>query len=147
MRNNFQPPQASDPGMLTIRPLHGRTGLMLIGEADWNTRDRLHAALTTLPADGTGDIHLDLTELRFIDLSCTRELIAITQRQPAVRLIVYRPPASLGRIIAILYPEARIEFLGTPGPAAREAAGVRAGAAQDCRPLTEEGRQCQTSWS
>ena len=138
MYDSSQPSQASGPGMLTIRPLHGRTGLMLAGEADWSTRDRLRATLITLPADGTGDILLDLSELRFIDVSCARELIAITQRQPAARLIVYRPAASLERIIAILYPEAEIESIGTSRPAAsEEAGGVGAGAApaRECRPL------------
>jgi hypothetical protein len=98
---------------LAICPLHRRTGLMLAGEADWTSRDRLHAALTTLPTDDTGGIHLDLTWLRFIDVCCTRELIAISERDPAARLVVYCPPAILRRITAILFPEAKIEFIET----------------------------------
>lgn len=135
MYDDSQPPQASGPDTLTIRPLHGRTGLILAGEADWSTQDKLHAALTTLPAGGPGDIHLDLTELRFIDLSCTREFIAITQRQPAARLIVYRPPASLKRILAILHPEARIEFMGTSKPVAEKQPEPGLGQPGGCRPL------------
>lgn len=120
MRDDAPPSRASGPDALAIHPLHGRTGLMLAGEADCAGRDKLHTALTTLPAGSAGDIHLDLTGLGFIDLCCTRELIAITELHPAVRLIVYRPPATLRRIIALLYPEAKIEFIETPGPAARE---------------------------
>jgi STAS domain len=103
-------------GPLTIRPLQGRAGLMLAGEADITTLDALRAALAALPADGTGDIHLDLTGLRFIDLSCTRELIAITGRHPAVRLIAHDPPACLLRITALIYPQAKITFMARSRP-------------------------------
>jgi hypothetical protein len=120
MRDRRQP----RPGTLTIRPLQDRAGLILAGEADLTARDTLHAALAALPADGTGDIHLDLTGLRFIDVACTRELIALTGRHPAARLIAHHPPASLLRITALLYPDATMEFTGTsrplgPPPAAR----------------------------
>jgi anti-anti-sigma regulatory factor len=125
MRDDALPPRAPAPGALAIHPLHGRTGLRLAGEADCAARDRLHAALAALPADRAGDIHLDLTGLRFIDLCCTRELVAITERHPGVRIIVYRPPATLRRIIALLYPEARIEFVEASVPGAGE--GVRHG--------------------
>ena len=112
------------PGTFIIRPLPDRTGLILAGEADLTTQDTLHAALAALPADGAGEIHLDLTGLRFIDVACTRELIAFTSRHPAVRLMAHYPPASLLRITALLYPDATMEFTGTsrpltPPPAAR----------------------------
>jgi hypothetical protein len=103
-------------GPLAIRPLRGRAGLMLAGEADITTRDALRAALAALPADGAGDIHLDLTGLRFIDLCCTRELIAFTGRHPAVRLIAHDPPACLRRITALLYPQASITFTAGSRP-------------------------------
>ncbi|HWN62027.1 MAG TPA: hypothetical protein VNO25_15340, partial [Streptosporangiaceae bacterium] len=55
-----------------------------------------------------------------------RELIAITERHPAVRLIAHDPPASLLRITALIYPEASIKIIagsppdtgaaGRPGP-------------------------------
>jgi hypothetical protein len=126
MPDCFAPRPFLSTGTLTIRPLQGRAGLMLAGEADITTLDALRAALAALPADGTGDIHLDLTRLRFIDVSCTRELIAITERHPAVRLIAHDPPASLLRITALIYPEASIKIIagsppdtgaaGRPGP-------------------------------
>ena len=115
MPDRFAPPPSPGMGTLTIRPLQGRAGLMLAGEADITTRDALRAALAALPADGTGDIHLDLTGLRFIDLSCTRELIAITERHPAVRLIAHDPPASLLRITGLVYPEAKITIIAGSG--------------------------------
>ncbi len=99
---------------------------MLTGEADITTRDALRAALAALAADGTGGIYLELTELRFIDVSCTRELIALTGRHPAIRLIAHGPPACLLRITALICPQAKITFIagarpgtgtaGRPGP-------------------------------
>ena len=111
MPDCFAPRPFLGTGTLTIRPLQGRTGLMLAGEADITTLAALRAALAALPADGTGDIYLDLTGLRFIDVSCTRELIAITERHPAVRLIAHDPPASLLRITRLVYPEAKITII------------------------------------
>jgi anti-anti-sigma regulatory factor len=116
MCDSLQLPPAPSRSILTIRPLHGCTGLVLAGEADLTVKDMLCTALAALPVDGTGDIRLDLTGLRFIDIACARELIALTGRHPAVRLVVHHPPASLLRITALLYPEARMEFTGTPRP-------------------------------
>jgi anti-anti-sigma regulatory factor len=110
MRDSPRPPRTSGLGALTIRPFRSRAGLILAGEADFTAKDTLTAAIATLAVDG-GDVHLDLTELRFIDASCARELFAIAERRPGVRLIVYQPPASLRRITAMLYPEANIEFI------------------------------------
>ena len=129
-------------GTLTIRPLQGRAGLMLAGEADITTVDALRAALAALPADGTGDIHLDLTRLRFIDVSCTRELIAITERPPAGRLIVHDPPASLVRITTLIYPEASIKIIAgsRPDTGTADSPGPDADLARDrCR--SDPGRR------
>lgn len=41
------------------RPLPGCRGLVLAGEADLTARDTLRAALAAMPADGTGEIHLN----------------------------------------------------------------------------------------
>lgn len=106
------------PGALTIRALPGCAGLALIGDADLTARDTWRAALATLTAGSSGEIHLDLAGLRFIDVACTRELFAITDRQPAVRLIVHHPPAILLRITALAYPRARVEFSQAPCPGA-----------------------------
>ena len=120
------------PGTLTIRPLPGCRGLILAGEADLTARDTLRAALAALPADGTGEIHLDLAGLRFIDVACTRELIALTGRHPAARLIAHHPPASLLRITALLYPDATMEFIGTSRPHPQAAAGHLAARRDGC---------------
>ena len=140
MPDCFAPRPFPGTGTLTIRPLQGRAGLMLAGEADITTLATLRAAL----ADGTGDIHLDLTGLRFIDVSCTRELIAITGRYPAVRLIAHSPPASLLRITALIYPQAKITFIAgsrpDTGSAGPDADLARAGCGSDPGPLVSQLR-------
>lgn len=104
-------PRTPGPGALTSRPLRGCTGLALAGEADWPVKDILRAALAALPA---GDVHLDLSRLRFADLSCTRELLAAARNRRGARLIVHQPPYSLRRIAAIICPQAPVEFTDTP---------------------------------
>ena len=116
MPDCFAPRPSPGTGTLTIRPLRGRAGLMLAGEADITTRDALRAALAALKADGAGEVHLDLAGLRFIDVSCTRELIAITGRHPSARLIAHDPPAYLLRLTALIYPEANITITGRSRP-------------------------------
>jgi hypothetical protein len=106
----------SRPGVFTVRPLPDRTGLILAGEADLTVKDILRAALAALPADGTGDIHLDLAGLRFIDVACTRELIVAASRRPAAHIVIHDPPAALPRITALLDPDASIDFTGAPRP-------------------------------
>lgn len=115
------------PDVLIIRPLPGRAGLMLAGDADCTVQQTLHAALAAMPADGAGEIHLDLTRLRFIDLTCTRELLAIAERHRSARLIVHNPPPSLERIIALLRPETKIELTETPSSASFSSEGLPGG--------------------
>jgi STAS domain/Hemerythrin HHE cation binding domain len=103
------------PAVLAIRPLPDRTGLILAGEADLTVQDALHAALAALPA-GAGDIHLDLAGLRFIDVACTRELIAAARRHPAARVVIHDPPAALLRITSLLFPDASTGLAGAHRP-------------------------------
>ena len=105
-------------GLLVIRPLPDRSGLIIAGEADLTVKHMLRAALAALPADGTADIHLDLAGLRFIDGACTRELIAFASRHPAARVVIHHPPAALLRITALLYPDVSIDFTGASRPLA-----------------------------
>lgn len=96
-------------GTLTIRWLAGRRGLLLDGEADINSRSVLRGALRALLFDGPGEIHLDLAGLTFIDVSCTRELVTLTQFPHRARVILHNPPRSLQRIITLACPDTSIE--------------------------------------
>lgn len=118
MQNQNPPSAAPGARQLVIRPLGGRPGLALIGQADIGSVDTLHAALAALTVDGAREVHLDVSRLGFIDVACTRELAVFTDRHPAVHLIAHRPPASLRRIATLAYPEARLELCDRPVPAA-----------------------------
>lgn len=123
MYDGSGPLRAPARGAFVITPLCDRAGALLAGEADYTVGDILRSALAALAADGARDIHLDLTELGFMDVACTRELITFTRHHPAVRLAVYNAPASMRRITAILNPEVTIEFIDTSRPGTGEAGG------------------------
>jgi len=105
-----------DDGLLTISALAGRVGLRLAGDVDASSHDRLRSALAALPADGITAAHLELAGLDFMDVAGTRELIALMQSHPGLRLILHDPPGSLQRILALLWPGTNAELLvdGTP---------------------------------
>jgi anti-anti-sigma factor len=105
-----------DDGLLTISALAGRVGLRLAGDVDASSHDRLRRALAALPADGITAAHLELAGLDFMDVAGTRELIALMQSHPGLRLILHDPPESLRRILALLWPGINAELLvdGTP---------------------------------
>jgi anti-anti-sigma regulatory factor len=109
-----------DDGLLTISALAGRVGLRLAGDVDASSHDRLRSALAALPADGITAAHLELAGLDFMDVAGTRELIALMQSHPGLRLILHDPPESLRRILALLWPGTNAELLvdGTPSAAA-----------------------------
>jgi STAS domain len=103
------PGPAVAAGALTIWRLAGRHGLLLDGEADVNSHGALRGALRALTSDGPGEIHLELAGLTFIDVSCTRELVTLTQSPHPARVILHNPPWSLQRITTLAWPHASIE--------------------------------------
>ena len=111
--NDLAPRPVKRPAVLTVRPLAGRAGLRLEGEADLTVQPQIRAALAALLP--TAKIHLDLTGLDFIDIAAARELIAVTQQPLHSRLILHDPPPALLRLICLLWPEANVEFDLSPG--------------------------------
>jgi STAS domain len=99
-----------DGDVLAITMLAGPAGLRLTGEVDANSHDQLRRALAALPADANPAIHLELAELRFIDVAGTRELMALTQSHPGLCLILHHPPQSLQRLIGLLWPGANAQI-------------------------------------
>jgi STAS domain len=98
-----------------ICPLLRRRGLLLAGEADTNSRRAVHDALADMQAGpGPYDFHLELSGLRFIDVSCTREIILAAERHPAARLVLHHPPFAFRRIAALLRPEGAAWTGGVP---------------------------------
>jgi anti-anti-sigma regulatory factor len=112
-RHDLVPGPGRCSGALTVRPLAGRAGLRLEGEADLTGQRQLREALAALPP--AAEIHLDLASLDFIDIAATRQLIALTQQLPYPRLILHDPPPALIRLTRLLWPDANVEFCLSPG--------------------------------
>lgn len=90
-------------------PLSDRCGLRLIGEVDLSTWAVLEAELTPVLESGE-DVHLELTELRFIDARGATILAMAAQRlDGARRLVLHNPPVVLTRLLDVLWPDAPIE--------------------------------------
>lgn len=75
--------------------------LTVVGDLDAHTCPDLEANLDPLP--GSGDIHLDLSGVDFMDSSGLRVIIGTHQRtiEAGRRLIIERPSTSVQRIIEI----------------------------------------------
>lgn len=108
------PPNSDDPersgSQLISVPLPGCAGLRLSGEVDITNHHQLRSALAALPADGLTTLHLDVSRLFFIDVAGTNELLALVRSQPCLRLILHNPPASLRRIVTLLWTGPNIEI-------------------------------------
>ena len=107
--NPFEDLQHSGSVLETF-PLSGWTGLRIVGEVDINNHDQFRRALAPVFASGLIAVHLDVSGLRFIDVTGTRDLITLMKSHPHLRLILHNPPASLQRIIALAWPSADIEI-------------------------------------
>lgn len=79
-------------------------GLGCAGEIDLATHGAWRAALAALPAV-SGDVHLELSELRFIDTHGTALLVDATRRLDGrQRFVLHTPPPLLPRILGLLWP-------------------------------------------
>ena len=82
---------------------------VLLRDDRLNSRGALRGALRALMPAGSGEIHLELAGLTFIDVSCTRELVTLAQFARPARVILHNPPWSLQRITTLAWPHASIE--------------------------------------
>lgn len=105
-----QPADAGEPGdgahgtplrtWRTVEP----PGLGCAGEVDPTTHAAWRTALTDLPTTST-DVHLDLSELRFIDTRGTALLVdAIHDLGDRQRFVLHTPPPLLPRILGLMWP-------------------------------------------
>ncbi|WP_308074676.1 STAS domain-containing protein [Actinokineospora sp. PR83] len=77
----------------------------LQGHADLTTRPDVEALLLVLCGQATGDVHLDLAELDFIDVSGVISLLrAASTLPPGAHLVLSNPPAAMRRILEVLGP-------------------------------------------
>lgn len=87
---------------LTISPLAGAAGLRLAGEVDLSTREVLRTALDDA-RHNPDDLHLELADLRFIDIGGVQIVLLAAQRlDPGQRMVVHRAPQSLRLALDLL---------------------------------------------
>jgi anti-anti-sigma factor len=65
---------------IETRQQDGVVTLVLLGEADIATVDRLEATLAQIEVDGVRAVHVDLTELDFADVATLRQLMLFARR-------------------------------------------------------------------
>ncbi len=85
---------------IAISRLPGGAGLRLAGEVDLSSRPMLRQALTGY-AEDSPPLHLDLSELVYIDVAGTTELVDFARGYGGV--VIHRPPYSLRRILEVCF--------------------------------------------
>lgn len=90
---------------LTITPTKDGTGARLSGEIDLATAEVLAKALDELVHRG-GDVHLDLADLRFVDVSGVAVVVAAAAELDSGRTVVlHHPPPALSQILNRFWPD------------------------------------------
>ena len=97
-----------DEGLSCTPLTQPSAGLRLAGEVDLATHERLRTELRAA-IDGPGDLHLELSELTFVDNGGAQILIqAAEQLGPERRLVLHHPPRSLTITLTMLGSLAQI---------------------------------------
>jgi anti-anti-sigma factor len=93
--------------MLRVEPVAAGSGLRVAGEVDASVHDRWRSSLDWAVGQGR-DVHLDLSELRFIDGRGVALLVAAARRLPQGRwMVLHWPPSSLRQALEVLWPDDR----------------------------------------
>ncbi|SDC12102.1 anti-anti-sigma factor [Actinokineospora iranica] len=80
----------------------------LTGHADLSNRPDFEQLLLALCRQASGDVHLDLAELDFIDVSGVITLLRVARTLPEdSHLVLRNPPPSMRRILEVLGPAVR----------------------------------------
>ncbi|MGV9245779.1 STAS domain-containing protein [Streptomyces sp. NPDC003710] len=96
---------------LEAHPLPERPGVRVVGEVTLDTRRAWQEALGRLAQHGGTPLHLELSEVAFIDVAGVTDLVTAVRSLPeGQRLVVHRPPPQMARVLDIFWPgEGRIE--------------------------------------
>jgi ABC-type transporter Mla MlaB component len=94
----------SRSAQLVLRPLPDLSGYAAIGEIDASNRPILATALAEL-VSGDGDVHLDLGQVRFVDVGTATLLVSIARGLTDGRqLLLHHPPYELSFMFTNLWP-------------------------------------------
>ncbi|MGH3912021.1 MAG: MEDS domain-containing protein [Pseudonocardiaceae bacterium] len=92
----------------TCSPLDELPGLRLAGELDLATRDAFITALEEAMSD-TDDLHLELSELTFVDSGGAQVMLRFAERLPSGnRIVLHWPPPSLRIALDLLWNEPKL---------------------------------------
>ncbi|CRK57334.1 Anti-sigma F factor antagonist (spoIIAA-2); Anti-sigma B factor antagonist RsbV [Alloactinosynnema sp. L-07] len=84
-----------------------RQGARISGHADLTNRPDFEEFLVALCRQAEGDVHLDLAELDFIDISGVITLVRVAGSLTDGRhLVLHNPPPAMRRILDLLGPTA-----------------------------------------
>jgi anti-anti-sigma factor len=98
--------QVEDPApeLLEIVALNSQAGIRAQGQVDMAVRDQWESALARLTDEDAHKVHLDLTELTFIDVRGTMALVETARALDRGRqLVLQHPPEILIRILNTMW--------------------------------------------
>ncbi len=99
---------ARSAGTLQVRPLADRTGWQAAGEISLSTRPAWERALGCLAQQDAEVCHLELSAVTFVDVAGASALAVAAQGLPeGRRIMLEQPPASLGRVLDMFWPDLR----------------------------------------
>ncbi|MFF4957638.1 STAS domain-containing protein [Streptomyces sp. NPDC001222] len=94
-----------DGARLEAHPLPARPGVRVVGEVTLDTRSGWREALGLLMRQEGTPLHMELSELAFIDVAGVTDLVTAARSLPEGRhLVVHRPPPQLTRVLDIFWP-------------------------------------------
>jgi anti-anti-sigma factor len=94
----------------------GQTRVVLIGELDIASADRLEAQLAAIEVDSPATLVLDLRRVEFVDSTGLRTLIAADERARSQgrRLAVVCGPDAVARLLSLTRLDQRLEIVDHP---------------------------------
>jgi anti-anti-sigma factor len=84
-------------------------GVRLIGELDLANRSVLFAALSLLGRERV-DVHLDISELEFVDAAGLAEIVAFAEEHRPHRVILEGPSPVVRRVIDVAWATCALEY-------------------------------------
>ncbi|MGH4026100.1 MAG: MEDS domain-containing protein [Pseudonocardiaceae bacterium] len=103
-----------DAGLSVVPLSWPAPGFRLVGEVDLSNHDILSAELDAAMI-GTGDLHLELSELAFIDNGGARILVRAAHRLgPTRQLVLHQPPLSLSVALTMPWNTPNVVVAPTP---------------------------------
>jgi anti-sigma B factor antagonist len=91
----------------------GLAHVVLTGELDLSTIDRLEQELARVEGEGPGVVALDLSRLTFLDSSGLRVIVSADQRarREKRRFVVVRGPETVQRVFSITRLDEQLELV------------------------------------